>query len=67
MWEQVKGAMADSARGVWLNEDGGKNPKKIWWNDVVKAAVERKEPAWKKRKDRKTWKSRSEEKVVKFN
>ena len=27
---------------------GGKNPKNVWWNDVIKAAVERKEAAWKK-------------------
>ena len=26
---------------------GGKNPKNLWWNDQVKAAVERKEAAWK--------------------
>ena len=24
MWEQVKRAMVDSVRGVWLNEGGGK-------------------------------------------
>ena len=26
---------------------GGKNPKSVWWNDEIKAAVERKEAAWK--------------------
>ena len=25
----------------------GKNSKSVWWNDEVKAAVERKETAWK--------------------
>ena len=26
---------------------GGKNPKSVWWNDEVRAAVRRKEDAWK--------------------
>ena len=26
---------------------GGKNPKSVWWNDEIKAAVVRKEAAWK--------------------
>ena len=26
---------------------GGKNPKSVWWNDQVKAAIKRKEAAWK--------------------
>ena len=25
----------------------GKNPKNVWWNDVVNNATERKETAWK--------------------
>ena len=25
----------------------GKNPKSVWWNDEIKAAVTRKEAAWK--------------------
>ena len=25
----------------------GKNPKTVWWNDEIKAAVMRKEAAWK--------------------
>ena len=33
---------------MWLCEGGGKNPKNVWWNNVVKAAVQRKNPAWKK-------------------
>ena len=32
---------------MWLSESGGKNPKCVWWNDVLKAAGERKEAAWK--------------------
>ena len=29
---------------MWLNEsEEEKNPKIVWWNDVVKAAVERKD------------------------
>ena len=26
---------------------GGVNPKNVWWNEQVKAAVKRKEDAWK--------------------
>ena len=26
----------------------GKNPKSVWWNDEIKAAVRRKEDAWKR-------------------
>ena len=48
MWEQVKQAMVDSAReGCGSVRAVGKNPKNIWWNDVVKTAIERKEAAWK--------------------
>ena len=25
---------------------GGRNPKSVWWNDKIKAAVRRKEAAW---------------------
>ena len=33
---------------MWLSESGGgKNPKGVWWNDEVKAAVRRKELDWK--------------------
>ena len=32
---------------MWLSEVGGNNPKKMRYNDVVKAAIERKEAAWK--------------------
>ena len=47
MWEQVKQAMVDSIREVWGSvRVGGKNLKNVWWNDVVKVAVERKETAW---------------------
>ena len=48
MWEQVKQAMVDMTREecgsvrAW-----GKNPNNVQWNDVVKAAVERKKAAWK--------------------
>ena len=36
--------MVDIARGVWGSvRVGGKNLKNVWWNDMVKAAVERKE------------------------
>ena len=27
---------------------GEKNPKRLWWKDEIKAAVRRKEAAWKK-------------------
>ena len=26
---------------------GGNSPKRVWWNDEVKAAIKRKEAAWK--------------------
>ena len=40
--------MIDSAREVRGSvRMGGKNPKNMWWNDAVRAAVERKEAAWK--------------------
>ena len=41
--------MAGSPREVCGSERRReKNPKSMWWNDVVKAAVERKEAVWKK-------------------
>ena len=40
--------MVESARSVWLRESvEGKNPKNMQWNKDVKAAVKRKEAAWK--------------------
>ena len=48
MWEQVKWAMVDSTREVCSSKRvGGKSPNNVWWNNVVKPAVERKEAAWK--------------------
>ena len=48
MWEQVKQAMVESARELFGSvRVGGGNPKSVWWNDQVKAAVKRKEDAWK--------------------
>ena len=48
MWEQVKRAMVESVREVCgLVRVGGKNPNSVWWNDMVKAAVRRKEVALK--------------------
>ena len=48
--------MVDSAREVCGSvRMEGKNPKNVWWNDVVKDAVERKEAAWrsvKKKRER---------------
>ena len=32
---------------MWLSESGGKPPKSVLWNNEVKAAVRRKEAAWK--------------------
>ena len=43
----VKGNDIQCKRSVWLIEGGGKNPKNVFWNDIVKAAVERKKAAWK--------------------
>ena len=40
--------MVESAKEVCGSvRVGGKNPKNVWWNDEVKAAVNRKEVAWK--------------------
>ena len=45
-WEQVKRAMVENAREVCGSvRVGGKSPKNVRWNDVVKAAVEKKEAA----------------------
>ena len=44
MWEQVKWAMVESEREVCGSvRVGGKNPKSVWWNNEVKAAVRRME------------------------
>ena len=44
MWEQVKQAMVNRAREVRDSvRVGGKNPKNVWWNDVVKAVLGKKE------------------------
>ena len=34
-------------RNVWLSESWGKNPKSVWWNNEINAAVRRKEVDWK--------------------
>ena len=48
IWEQVKRAMVETAREVYGSvRIGGKNPKGMWWNDEIKAAVRRKEAEWK--------------------
>ena len=48
MWEQVKRAMLNSAREVCGSvRVGRKTPKSMQWNDEIKAAVIRKEAAWK--------------------
>ena len=42
LWEQVKRTIVESAREVCgLVRVGGKNPKTVWWNDEIKAAVRR--------------------------
>ena len=44
MWEQVKEAMVESARGVCGSvRVRGKNPRSVWWNNEIKATVRRKE------------------------
>ena len=41
-------AVVESAKEVCASvRVGGKNQKRVWWNDEVKAAVSRKEAAWK--------------------
>ena len=48
MWEQVKWIMIGSAREVCgILQVGIGNPKSMWLNDQVKAAVKRKEDGWK--------------------
>ena len=40
--------MVESAREICGSvRVGGGNPKSMWWSDQVKAAVKRKEEAWK--------------------
>ena len=34
-------------RSMRLSESWGKNPKSVWWNEEIKAAVRRKEAALK--------------------
>ena len=47
MWNQVKKAVTDSAREVCSSVRAGtKKTKCEWWNDEVKAIVERKEVSW---------------------
>ena len=49
---------------------GGKNPKSVWYNDELKAAVRRKEvltASDEKRKDKKIRTSNREEKMVGFS
>ena len=42
--KQMKHAMVESAREVCGSEQvRGRNPKSVWWNDQVKAAIKRKE------------------------
>ena len=48
MWEQVKQAMIESARDVCGSGKGDwENPKSVWWNNEIKAAVKKKKAAWK--------------------
>ena len=61
MCEQVKQASAREVCGSVKVE--GKNPKRVWWNNEVKAAVRKKEAAWKevwqlavKRQNKDVWK-----------
>ena len=41
------GNSGKSKRSMWLSESWGKNPKNMWWNDEIKAAVRLKGAAWK--------------------
>ena len=44
--DKVKWAIVDSAREICGSmRVKGKNPKCVWWNDEVQAAVKRKEAA----------------------
>ena len=49
MWDKMKRAMVESARKMCgsVRIVGG-NPKSVWWNYQVKAAVKRKEDNWKR-------------------
>ena len=58
MWEQMKWSMVESARvvcGSVVVE--GENPKSVWWNDLVKAAVKRKEVLGASYEEKGVWKS----------
>ena len=57
MWEQVKRTMVESAREVCSSvREGGKNPKSVWWNDVIKAAFRRCSHLAMKRQNKDAWK-----------
>ena len=48
MWEHLKWVMVESAREDFCSvRVRGMNPKSVLWNNEVKAAVRRKEAAWK--------------------
>ena len=48
MWEQVKQVIVEvQKKYVAQSELEGKNPKSVWWSNEIKAAVKRKEAAWK--------------------
>ena len=48
VWEQVKRAIAESAKELFDSEImGGKNQKNMECNDKVKAVIRRKEVVWK--------------------
>ena len=49
MWEQVKRVIVKGAREVCGSvRVGGGNPKSVWWNDQLNAAVKRKEGSWRR-------------------
>ena len=45
VWEQVKRVMVETVREVCGSVR--KNPKCVWWNDVIKAAVKKKKAGCK--------------------
>ena len=48
MWEQVKWAMGGKCkRNMLLSEGWREKTQSVWWSDKIKAAVRRKEAAWK--------------------
>ena len=45
--ERAREGVAILLSDVWLSANEGKNSKILWWNEEVKATLERKNTDWK--------------------